>query len=47
MNEVHGKQSDTPKKEEPILKGTFISVLFVGVFIILSWVAVYLLFILR
>jgi|UPI0002E3F1A6 hypothetical protein len=47
MNEVHGKHSNTPKKEEPILKGTFVSVLLVGVFIIVSWVAVYLLFILR
>jgi len=38
-----------PKKqqEEHELKGTFISVLFVGGFILASWIAVFLLFILR
>ncbi|MEC5422510.1 cytochrome c oxidase subunit 2A [Virgibacillus sp. C22-A2] len=37
-------QTDT-QKEEPNLKGTFISVMLIGLFIIVSWAGVFALFI--
>jgi hypothetical protein len=41
------KEQVTHDEKEPDLRGTFISVLFVGLFIIVSWVLVYALFIIR
>lgn len=37
----------THDKKEPDLRGTFISVMSIGIFIIVSWVLVYALFIVR
>ncbi|WP_082595962.1 cytochrome c oxidase subunit 2A [Paenibacillus sp. Soil750] len=37
----------TEHKPEPSLRGTFASVLVVGLFLVISWVAVFLLFISR
>lgn len=39
-------KSDT-EKNEPDLKGTFISVMLIGVFLIVSWVGIYTLFMVR
>jgi len=33
--------------EEPNLKGTFISVMFVGGFIVISWLVVFIIFLMR
>jgi hypothetical protein len=41
------KEQVTHDEKEPDLRGTFISVLLVGLFIIVSWVLVYALFIIR
>ena len=41
------KEQVTHDKKEPDLRGTFISVLLVGLFIIVSWILVYALFIVR
>lgn len=35
------------KKEEPNLKGTFIAVMSLGVFLVLAWVAVFIFFMIR
>lgn len=35
------------KKEEPVLKGTFVSVMLLCAFIVLSWVGVFILFVVR
>lgn len=48
MRAVKGQKSNyNRKKSDPNLKGTFISVLLLGVFLIVSWVGVYVLFIIR
>ncbi|KGX87916.1 cytochrome c oxidase subunit 2A [Pontibacillus litoralis] len=38
---------ETTSKEAPFLKGTFIAVLFIGAFLIVSWVGVWGLFLNR
>ncbi|WP_148302657.1 cytochrome c oxidase subunit 2A [Caldalkalibacillus mannanilyticus] len=41
------KKIQTPIKDEPSLKGAFVSVMLLGGFLVLSWVAVFYLFISR
>ncbi|WP_127530355.1 cytochrome c oxidase subunit 2A [Paenibacillus kobensis] len=44
----HTKQDAPVKKgDEPALKGTFVSVLLLGAFIAISWIGVFVLFIVR
>ncbi|SHF55556.1 cytochrome C oxidase subunit II [Ornithinibacillus halophilus] len=38
-------KKDENKHEEPNLKGTFVSVMLLGAFLVLSWVGVFILFI--
>lgn len=40
-------KNDGKAKEEPGLKGTFVSVMLLGAFLIVTWVAVFILFISR
>ncbi|MFD1038642.1 cytochrome c oxidase subunit 2A [Virgibacillus byunsanensis] len=48
MNSVEEKKSHPqPQKESPDLKGTLISVMLLGSFILISWFGVYILFISR
>lgn len=48
QHEIKNKEADTNvTEEEHSLKGTFYSVMFLGVFIILSWAGVWWLFISR
>ncbi|MBY7143527.1 cytochrome c oxidase subunit 2A [Virgibacillus sp. NKC19-3] len=48
MSRLQEKEpQQSPKKDTPNLKGTFISVMLVGVFILVSWFGVFLLFITR
>lgn len=35
------------KKQEPSLKGTFVSVMLLGAFILLSWIGVFVLYLVR
>lgn len=41
------KPEDTSEKKDYSLKGSFVSVLILGIFIILSWGGVYAIFIMR
>ena len=45
--EITPKESKKPKIEKQSLKGTFVSVLLLGAFIVISWFAVFGLFISR
>ncbi|MGP4081778.1 cytochrome c oxidase subunit 2A [Pseudalkalibacillus sp. R45] len=46
-NKTEVKELKATQKAEKTLKGTFLSVLFVGGFIVLSWVGIYVLFLSR
>lgn len=41
------KQVDTNQEKEPNLKGTLISVSFVGIFILVTWIGAFMLFLSR
>lgn len=41
------KQLDSEQEKEPNLKGTLISVSFVGVFILVTWIGAFMLFLSR
>ncbi|MGP4107154.1 cytochrome c oxidase subunit 2A [Virgibacillus sp. L01] len=43
----HQKDDKANKKESPNLKGTFILVMMLGLFILASWFGVYALFVIR
>jgi len=48
QQQLHTKQETPVKKsDEPALKGTFVSVLLLGAFIAVSWIGVFVLFIVR
>ncbi|SES79586.1 hypothetical protein SAMN05216389_102208 [Oceanobacillus limi] len=50
MSNLHEKKQETKvktEKESPSLKGTFISVMLLGLFLVLSWVGAFMLFISR
>ncbi|CEG27589.1 cytochrome c oxidase subunit 2A [Bacillus sp. B-jedd] len=40
----HAKTKQKVKDDEPVLKGTLVSVMLLGAFLILSWAGVYFLF---
>lgn len=47
MDNLQLEQEDTEKQEENTFKGTFVSVMLLGGFIILSWLGVWMLYLLR
>ncbi|SDQ55529.1 cytochrome c oxidase subunit 2A [Virgibacillus salinus] len=47
MTSLHHQKEEKAKKESPDLKGTFISVMMLGLFILASWFGVYALFVMR